>query len=338
MDDPVAKLPPRADTPTWGWRSLRVRAYFVTITVAAVALALYNRQYDLPKLALIVLPCAAALGWWLGWRMVRPIERLREQALAQIEAVVPGSDLQLGRSDEFGALTAAFNRLLSELRSRAREKEAFVADLAHEFKNPVAAMRAAADALADGPRDPDRLDRLARILGDSTRRLDSLVTQFLELARAEAGLGAAERESVDVGELARRSVERFEADERFGGLRWSVHIATPSPRVQGVAAGLQTVIDNLLENAASFAEAGGQVQVRVVQASAVTIAVRDDGPGIAPGDLPRVFDRFFTRRASGKGTGLGLAMVRAIVEAHGGRVRALRPEGGGTEVVAELAR
>jgi len=320
--------------PGWWWRSLRVRAFLVTFAVAGVALLLYSRSYALPRLALIVLPCAAALGWWLGWRMVRPIERLREQALAQVETLVPGADLQLPRSDEFGELTAAFNRLLAELRTRAQEKEAFVADLAHEFKNPVAAIRAASEALEDGPPDEARLARLSRIVGDSSRRLDELVTQFLELARAEAGMRADAREAVDVGALGRRCVEAIASDERYAALRFSCEVAEPSPVVDGVASGLQTVVVNLLENAASFASSA--VTLIIEAGDSVTVMVRDDGPGIAEADRDRIFERFYTRRASGKGTGLGLAMVRAIVEAHDGRVRVDAPEDGGTAIAAVL--
>lgn len=320
----------------WWWRSLRVRSFAVTFVVAGVALALYRREYALWQLAAIVLPSAAIVGWWLGWRLVRPIERLRSQALEQVEALSPGSDLELVRADEFGELTGAFNRLLAELRGRAREKEAFVADLAHEFKNPVAAIRAAADALDSGSSDAARLERLAGILGDSSRRLDALVTQFLELARAEAGLHADPRAQLDVAALARARLDRFRRDERFGHLRFSLKVSPQGARMVGVESGLQTVIDNLLENAASFATA--EVELHVDDDEAVVVSVQDDGPGIAPQDRERVFERYFTRRASGRGTGLGLAMVRAVVRAHGGSIAALPAPGGGTSMRVQLPR
>lgn len=314
----------------WWWRSLRVRSFAVTFVVAGLALALYSREYALWKLAAIVLPSAAIVGWWLGWRLVRPIERLRAQALEQVEALSPGSDLDLVRADEFGDLTAAFNRLLGELRGRARDKEAFVADLAHEFKNPVAAIRAAADALDSGPADALRLERLGRILGDSSRRLDALVTQFLELARAEAGLHADARTQLDLEVLAQARLERFSQDERFSHLSFSLNASSEDARMLGVESGLQTVIDNLLENAASFANTNVELQLH--RDPALVVSVHDDGPGIEPEDRERVFERYFTRRASGKGTGLGLAMVRAVVRAHGGSVAALPGAHGGTSM------
>lgn len=317
------------------YRSLRVRAFVVTVTVAVVALALYDRRYELPRLAMIVLPCAAMLGWWLGWRMVRPIERLRAQALAQVEALTPGADLELPRSDELGDLAGAFNRLLAELRTRRAEKEAFVADLAHEFRNPVAAIRTAAEALGSGRTDPDRLSRLSTIILDSSRRLDGLVAQFVELARAEAGLREEAREPVDVSALAAAIVDRFAADERFARVRFTTALSTAAV-VRGVAQGLETALANLVENAASFAGDTGHVDVRVSASDAVELVVEDDGPGIAEEDLPRVFDRFFTKRASGRGMGLGLALVRAIVQAHAGRVDVRSVRGRGTAFTVRL--
>jgi two-component system sensor histidine kinase ChvG len=305
----------------------------VTFAVAGVALALYSRHYSFWQLAAIVLPSAAVVGWWLGWRLVRPIERLRAQALEQARTVSPGAEFELVRADEFGELAGAFNRLLTELRSRAKDKEAFVADLAHEFKNPIAAIRAASEALQTRPDDPARLDRLARIVRDSSQRLDGLVTQFLELARAEAGLSGDERTPVDVGALARARVRQFADDPRFDHLEFVVQADPLS--LHAVETGLQTVVDNLLENASSFAARRVEVLVHG-DGSTAYLEVHDDGPGIAPEDRARVFDRYFTRRASGKGTGLGLAMVRALVGAHAGSVHATPRDGGGTVFVAQL--
>ncbi|MBL4688068.1 MAG: sensor histidine kinase, partial [Nannocystaceae bacterium] len=127
------------------------------------------------------------------------------------------------------------------------------------------------------------------------------------------------------------------ADERFAEVRWSCDIEDSSPTLVGVLAGLETVLLNLLENAGSFSGPNGQVALEVrSEDGTVVIVVRDDGPGIPPADLSRVFDRFFTKRASGKGTGLGLAMVRAIAQAHGGQVSVALPDSGGTELTARL--
>lgn len=299
--------------------------------------ALYDLRFALLKLTLFVAAGALALGWWLGWRMVRPLHRLRRQALDQVKEVSPGG-LDLPREDEIGEVAAAFNRLLDALHDRARQNEAFVADLAHEFKNPVAAIRAAAESLAthaDTPPSPERTERLARVLRDSSRRLDALVTQFLELARAEAGMEGEDRDEVDLSALVRGVVESIAAREEHGQIELVHELSEVT--VAGVAGRLETAVRNLVENAASFARSRVHVRLRSEDGHA-RLEVEDDGPGIDADDLPRVFDRFFTRRAGRKGTGLGLALVRAIAQAHGGRASARSTPGEGSVFTLELPR
>jgi two-component system sensor histidine kinase ChvG len=299
--------------------------------------ALYDLRYPLLKLTLFVAAGALALGWWLGWRMVRPLHRLRNQALDQVQEVSPGG-LELARDDEIGDVAAAFNRLLEALHQRARQNEAFVADLAHEFKNPVAAVRACAESLAsfgEQPLPPARTARLARVLRDSSRRLDALVTQFLELARAEAGMVGEDRGQVELGTLVQGVVETMAAQEEHAGVELS-HEVEPLT-VPGVSGRLETAVRNLVHNAASFAGEGGHVRVRLRRAGLLArLEVEDDGPGIAQEDLPRVFERFFTRRQGKTGTGLGLALVRAIAQAHGGEASVRSVVGEGSTFVLEL--
>ncbi|MFZ5476133.1 MAG: HAMP domain-containing sensor histidine kinase [Myxococcota bacterium] len=272
--------------------------------------ALYDLRYQLSKLVLFMLPAGLLLGWWLGWRTVLPIERLQAQVRARRADASP-APVDAGRDDEIGDLARDLNALLGALEAKERANEAFAADLVHEVKNPVAAVRAVSEAL-EGPVDAERARRLAKVLRDASQRLDRLASRFLDLARAEAGLVGEEREDVDLAALA-RGLDRGEV------------VATGDCRVRCAPERIETVLRNLLDNAAHFA--ASRVVVRVTgEPDAVTVEVADDGPGIAPEDLPRVFDRFFTRRRQG-GTGLGLALCKAIVEAHGGRIDA-RNDGG----------
>ncbi len=304
--------------------------------------ALYDLRYQLLRLSLIMLPFALGFSWWMGRRMVRPIEWLRERVLEKARSANPRADLDSPPGDEVAELADAFNGLLESLDERRRANEAFVADLVHEFKNPVAAIRTCADTLDAGAVDDKRAARLARILAASSTRLDALVSQFLELARAEAGMPNEMRSSVDLAALARGvalAIEQAHPNVKF------VVDADSSARLVGVESRLDSLVRNLVDNAASFAGDGGQVTVRVNRdpsdPHAVLLDVSDTGPGIAEKDLPRMFERFFTTRAmpSGggepsarqqKGTGLGLALVKAVAEAHGGSVLALSSPAGAT--------
>ncbi len=288
---------------------------------------LYDVRYQLVKLTLQVLVMGIVLGLWLGWRMVRPVEILRRQVLDRTrqrstEPVV------LDRDDELGDLATSFNELLAALEARRRANEDFAADMVHELKNPVAAVRVAAEALGRGEVDEQRAQRLAAILDDASQRLDGMVSQFLDLARAEAGLRGEEREAVDLDALVAGVVEA--AALRHEDVVFEVEAGGQRAVVTAVPGRLETAVRNLLDNAAAFAregEAPGRVQVQLgVEQGRACVEVRDTGPGIAQADLDRVFERYFTRRHGG--TGLGLSMSLAIAQAHGGSLVALPSDRG----------
>lgn len=281
---------------------------------------LYALRFQLGRLTLLVLPIALLLAFLVGRRLAGPLAALRDQVLAKVREPRPRADLQAPATSETEELAQAFNTLLERLEERRHENESFVADLVHEFKNPVATIRACGESLTAKELTPERAERLARLLLESSTRLDALVSQFLELARAEAGMQNAAWERVDLAALAKARIEHARSDERWAALTLTLEAPMAAP-VRGVAERLETLLDNLLANAASFAREHGTVRANVaVLGNEVELSVSDDGAGIAEQDLPHVFERFFTTRRHDKGTGLGLALVRAIAEAHGGRV------------------
>jgi two-component system sensor histidine kinase ChvG len=297
---------------------------------------LYALRFQLGRLTLVILPFALLLAAGVGRRLVGPLEALRDQVLAKVKQRRPVADLRAPANHETAQLAQAFNTLLERLEQRQHENQDFVADLVHEFKNPVSTIRACGESLSATDVTPERAQRLSRLLYESSTRLDALVSQFLELARAEAGMKSEAWERIDVAALARARVESARGDERWARLTFELDAPEPA-FVSGVAERLQTVLDNLLGNAASFAREQGQVRVVVTRVAAhVELRVSDDGPGIAPEDAPRVFERFFTTRRHDKGTGLGLALVRAIVEAHGGSVAVESELGRGATFSASL--
>ncbi len=280
--------------------------------------SLYEDRFQLAALTSVVLAVGILLALWIGWRMVRPIESLRDQVVARAGGSASTEPVHLPRKDELGDLARAFNQLLGSLEARNQANAAFAADLAHELKNPVAAVRAAAEAMSsDRPVEGHRKERLQRVLADASSRMEVVVDRFLELARAEAGLQGVEREPVDVLALARAVVAPFAADERFASV--SVRVDGRPEQVLAVPERLETALRNLVSNAMAFAGQDGRVTVVVARVDErVRITVTDTGPGIADDDLPHVFDRYFSKREGG--TGLGLALTKAIVEAHGGRI------------------
>jgi two-component system sensor histidine kinase ChvG len=302
--------------------------------------ALWDVRGAVVKLTLIVLLAALALAAWLARQIVRPIERLRREVLARQHAPLRGDPIPAVSRDEIGDLASAFNDLLAAVADKTRQNHAFMADLVHELKSPVAAVRAAADALSAGPADEARAARLGRVLSESSRRLDALACEFLDLARAEAGLPDEERTPVDLAALAEGRLAAMKDDEQHAGVRFTLD-ASPA-RTIGVPARLDRALGNVLDNAASFAREGGGeavVHVRVSEDGAsCVVEVRDTGPGIAAEKLPRIFDRFFTDRPGGRGTGLGLSLTKAIVEAHSGTVTAASPPGEGAVVTLRLPR
>src|SRR5262249_6280075 len=206
------------------------------------------------------------LGIYTGRRLVRPIEHLRRQALEKAAAESPRAVLDPERRDEVGVLADAFNVLLMALEKKRTDNQAFVAELVHEFKNPVAAIRACADTLESSSLDPERATRLARVLHDSTGKLDQLVTHFLELARAEAGMPNEERSRAAGGEVTRAIVDRMCDDARYGSLPFLFDGPRAASRplfVVGVQHRLDALFRELLDNGASFAKRGGTVSLTV---------------------------------------------------------------------------
>ena len=299
--------------------------------------ALYESRRQLFKLTLVVLGLGLVLWWWLTRHIVKPIEALRTELLVRAAAAAPQATIALERHDELGDLAASFNALLEALAARGRETETFLAELAHEFKNPVAAIRAAAEQLTTTGDTEESRQRLARVLTTSATRLDGMVTQFLELARAESGLPNERRESVDLPLLLRGLTESLKGDDRYTGLQ--VHLSCPDGpgTIHGVARRLESALRNLLDNAASFAGNPGSVKVVAEeQGGWWEVLIEDSGPGISKEDLGRLFERFFTTRGDRHGTGLGLALTRAVVEAHGGLIRAESKQGLGATFVVRI--
>jgi len=246
------------------------------------------------------------------------------------------------RGDEIGLLARALSDMTGALRQRMDGVEAFAADVAHEIKNPLASLRSALESL-DKVEDVALRRQLSDIANHDVQRIDRLITEIAEASRIDAELSRTTFEPVDlvalaqglIGGRARRGVNR---DCRLS----LVHDGGPAV-VAGVATRLERVLENLLDNAASFSPAGGEIVIHIASsAEGVMLDVCDNGRGIAPAERERVFGRFHSLRPDaedfGAHSGLGLAIARTIIEAHDGTLTARDPAEGfsGARLVVEM--
>ncbi len=258
---------------------------------------------------------AAGAAAVIGRGIARPIENLTDFAGRVSEgerrAAPPPA---FGR--EVQSLTFAIDSMRRQLEGRPFV-ETFAADLSHELKNPVAAIRASAEVLADGALDePEEAARFVARIREATSRIEALLGDLLSLARIEAR-GVEQARVLDLGELCTRAVERARDRDGPSGARFAVD-AGASAAVRGDALWLGRAIDNLLDNARIHGAAGEVVTVAIArERDHVTLSVRNGG-AIGRHMEKRLFRRFATSRAERGGTGLGLAIVRAIAEAHSG--------------------
>jgi signal transduction histidine kinase len=271
----------------------------------------------------IVLGVTAALAAdFIGRRIAKPIEALTDFAgrVSEGERRAVPPPPAYGR--EVQSLTMAIDSMRRQLEGRPFV-ETFAADLSHELKNPVAAIRASAEVLADGAlEEPEEAMRFVVRIQEATTRIEALLGDLLSLARLEArGLEGAR--AIDLGELAEQAAAR--ARERGGAEATFTVRAAPAVSVRGDAVWLGRALDNLLENARIHGRAGGEVEIEVARrGEQAVLAVRNEGQ-IGKHVEKRLFRRFVTTRQDRGGTGLGLAIVRAIAEAHSGSAECTAP-------------
>ena len=267
---------------------------------------------------------AVAVSLLLARQIAAPVRALTAAA-RQVAAGDLEQRVAVRSTDELGELAGAFNALTAALAHHEMLRRQMVADIAHELRTPLAVIQANLEALVDGVR-PLSTAAVADIHQD-TQLLGRLIADLRDLSLAEAGQLPLRREVTDLGSLARSSVERFAPHAAAKGVRLAVEVETTPPPVDVDPDRIAQVLGNLLDNALRHTPAGGAVSVRVEQgkeARVVQVTVRDTGRGIAPEHLSNVFERFYradgARSRRSGGSGIGLAVVKQLVEAHGGRV------------------
>jgi signal transduction histidine kinase len=240
--------------------------------------------------------------------------------------------VEVNSRDEVGRLAEAFNRMAGEMEGLERLRRDLVANVSHELKTPLAALRARLENLLDGVEEPNSAV-LATMLQQS-ERLSRLVDELLDLSRLESGDVPLHLEPVDIAPLVERVVSEVEVARPERLLRVRTELPADLPSVTADRERLHQVLFNLLDNAFRFTPSGGAVTIGAVrQNGSCEVFVEDTGPGIPPEHLGLVFERFYrvdpSRSRDDGGTGIGLAIARSVVDAHGGRIWAETKDGGG---------
>jgi two-component system sensor histidine kinase ChvG len=279
------------------------------------------------KVFLIAAGVMVVLSMLLAGTIAGPVRRLAdgaERVRRRIRNRVEIPDFTR-RKDEIGHLSGALRDMTNALYSRIEAIESFAADVSHELKNPLTSLRSAVETLPMAKTDVNR-KRLLEVIEHDVRRLDRLISDISDASRLDAELQRQEAAPVDLAKLLDALVKA--ANEVRSDVRVTLTFeGSGGYRVPGHDSRLGQVVSNLIDNARSFSPEGGSVRVTCRRLkSDVEITVVDDGPGIRPDALEKIFERFYTDRPEeqgfGQNSGLGLSISKQIVEAHGGTVRA----------------
>jgi signal transduction histidine kinase len=304
--------------------SIKVKLSIVIVAAVAISavVSTLGLRIGIPVLVRPLIAAAIALA------VVYPIARgltspLREmvRATEAMAAGEPSGPVTATSRDEVGELARSFNEMRAQLDEVDRQRRDLVANVSHELRTPISALQATLENLVDGVEPPD--PGLLQSMLQQTERLSRMVAQLLDLSRLESGGSPLHPRRFELDGVLHRAAD--EARLHFPGAAVSVE-CDAGMQWTGDPERIHQVVANLIENAIRHSPSGQPVGVAARRAGDfVTIDVVDCGPGLAPADAERVFERFYradrSRSTDGGGSGLGLAIVQWIVDLHGGYVR-----------------
>jgi signal transduction histidine kinase len=302
----------------------------------------YNTLQNLRQWSFIALGglfvASLGIGWVLAGRALRPVGAIARTA-REIQATDLSRRIRLhGPRDELRDLADTIDSMLDRLDHAFQAQRQLIDDASHELRSPLAIIRTNLDASLNAPEaTADERQRAVAVVDRATSRMSRLVEDLLATARRDAD--ALTDTDVDLAEVAREAGEESFVTDRPLNLRL---VTEDNLHLIGDADALRRAVGNLLSNAERLAPEASTVTVGAGRTGSwLWLAVADEGPGISPEDLPKVFDRFWRgvnngNRSRERRTGLGLAIVRQIVESHGGRVTAFSELGVGSTFVLWL--
>jgi signal transduction histidine kinase len=346
----------RVDAPRWGVIGANVFATLPTGDGGSITVLLHSPSRGfLGRLSattgflqsvwwqfLLVGVVAATVSLGVARQMARGMTQpLRDMASAarRMETGDYSVRVQTRSRDEVGRLATAFNRVSGELENLEQSRRDLVANVSHELKTPITAIRAHLENLLDGVErsDPATLG----VMLAQVERLGRLVDQLLDLSRLESGEVPLRIEALPLQPLVDDLISEIDIALPGRGVRFRNDVPADLPALSADRERVHQVLFNLVDNAVRFTPAGGSVTVSARRRNgSVEVMVSDTGAGIPPEHLPRLFERFYRAdpaRARGDGgTGIGLAIARSVVEAHGGQISAQSEPGRGSVFTFDL--
>lgn len=287
---------------------------------------------------------ATLLGaWWLARSAVEPVAEITAQAM-QIE---PGTLNQRiaahANTDEYRGLVGVLNGMLERLDAAFQTQRRLTADVSHELRSPLTALRGEIEVALRAARSPREYQLVLRSALEEIERLTTMSEDLLLITRAESHLLPLDRAPTDPNTIVRGALEQLHRVIEEKGLEVTTAL-DPALKSVPLDPGLVTrLVEHLMDNAVKFAPFGGRIVVQTQgdtpAPNGVRVAVENSGPGIAPADLSHVFEPFYRAdqaRSPGTGPGLGLALVAAIARLHGGVVRARNQDGKGVRFEVDL--
>jgi len=285
------------------------------------------------RLTLLAFGISLLSSLFLTQYIAHPMRRLSAAAQRVGESIKAREEIPdyTNRRDEIGQLSGSFREMTAALYRRLDAIESFAADVAHELKNPLTSLRSAAETLPLIKTDEQR-DRLIEIIQSDVKRLDRLISDISDASRLDAELARQDTQVIDMKSLLKGTVNVFNDLHRGNQPEVSLNIKSHTKDnreflMRGHDSRLGQVLNNLLDNAISFSPPDGKVSVIMERkGSDIIILVEDDGPGIAPEHLDKIFKRFYTDRPEGEefgnNSGLGLSISQQIISVHKGQIKA----------------
>ncbi|MGJ3240019.1 MAG: sensor histidine kinase [Anaerolineae bacterium] len=263
---------------------------------------------------------AFGLAIFLTRSITRPLQALAQSAYdvarGQFNTEVP-----ITGPAEVQQVAQAFNRMTGEVRAAQQSQREFVANVTHDLKTPLTSIQGYSQAIIDGAAANPA--EAAEVIHDEAERLNRMVQELTDLARLQAGRLSMKLAPLDLSAMVKAIGQRLALVASRQQITLTI-ITDPLPPIAADGDRLVQVLNNLIGNAIKYTSAGGHIDVRTgMNDDGVEIVIADDGIGIPPDDLARIFERFYQvdkSRGPARGTGLGLAIAREIIEAHGGKI------------------